>query len=60
MAKAPVLTLSDVIQAVSEVAANDEEMRASVVHLLSSGQVRLSDDALKAIHELSVSTNAAA
>jgi hypothetical protein len=60
MVKSPVLTLGDVIQAVSEAAANDQEMRATVVHLISSGQVRLSDAALKAIHGLSVTTNAAA
>lgn len=60
MAKSPVLTLGDVIQAVSEVAANDQEMRATVVHLIRRGQVRLSDDAIKAIRELSVTTNAAA
>ena len=60
MAKSPVLTLYKVIQAVSEVAANDQETLATVVHLISSGQVRLSDDAIKAIRELSVTTNAAA
>ena len=60
MTKSPVLTLCEVIQAVSEVAANDQEMLATVVHLISSGQVRLSDDAIKAIRELSVTTNAAA
>jgi DNA-binding transcriptional regulator YiaG len=60
MAKSPVLTLYEVIQAVSEVAANDQETLATVVHLISSGQVRLSDDAIKAIRELSVTTNAAA
>ena len=60
MTKSPVLTLCEVIQAVSAVAANDQEMLATVVHLISSGQVRLSDDAIKAIRELSVTTNAAA
>ena len=60
MTKSPVLTLGDVIQTVSEVAANDHEMLATVVHLISRGQVRLSDDAIKAIRELSVTTNAAA
>lgn len=54
------LRLCNVIQAVSEVAANDQETLATVVHLLSSGQVRLSADAIKALRELSVTTNAAA
>jgi hypothetical protein len=55
-----ILTLCEVIQAVSEVAANEQETPATVIHLLSSGQVRLCDDAIKAIRELSVTTNAAA
>jgi hypothetical protein len=60
MAISPELTLLDVIQAVSEVAANAQETLATVVHLLTSGQVRLSDDAIKAIRELVVTTTAAA
>ena len=60
MTTSPVLTLCDVIQAVSEVAANDQEMLTTVVHLISSGQLRLSGDAIKVIRELSVTTNAAA
>jgi hypothetical protein len=56
----PVLTLYEVMQAVSEVAANDHEMLATVVHLLSSGQVRLSAPAMKALRELLVPTTAAA
>jgi hypothetical protein len=60
MTKSSVLTLCDVMQAVSEVAANDQEMLTTVVHLIGSGQVRLSDDAIKVIRELSVTTNAAA
>ena len=60
MATFPVVTLCEVIQAVSEVAANEQETLATVVHLITSGQVRLSDDAIKAIRELSVTTNAAA
>ena len=60
MATSPVLTLGDVIQAVSEVAANDQETLATVVHLLSSDQVRLSAHAIKTLRELSVPTNAAA
>ena len=54
------LTLCDVMQAVSDVAANDDETLAAIVHLLSSGQVRLSADAIKTLCELSVPTNAAA
>jgi hypothetical protein len=54
------LTLYEVIQAVSEVATNDQETLATVVHLLSSGQVRLSADAMKALRELLVPTTAAA
>jgi DNA-binding transcriptional regulator YiaG len=60
MATSNVLTLCEVIQAVSEVAAHDQETLATVVHLISSGQVRLSADAIKALRELSVTTNAAA
>jgi hypothetical protein len=37
------LTLLDVIQAVRAVAVNDEETNATVVHLINSGQVRLSN-----------------
>jgi hypothetical protein len=48
------------MQAVSEVAANEQETLATVVHLISSGQVRLSDDAIKAIQELSAITDVAA
>jgi hypothetical protein len=54
------LRLCDVMQAVSDVAANDNEMLATIVHLLSSGQVRLSAPAMKAIRELLVTTAAAA
>jgi hypothetical protein len=46
MARSPALTLLDVIQAVSEVAANEQEILATIVHLLTSGQVRLSDEAI--------------
>ena len=54
------LRLCDVIQAVSEVAANEDETLAVIVHLLSSGQVRLSAQAMTAIRELLVTTNVAA
>jgi len=60
MTTSPVLMLCEVIQAVSEVAANDQETLATVVHLLSSGQVRLSAHAMKALRELLVTTTAAA
>jgi hypothetical protein len=60
MTTSRVLTLCEIMQAVSEVAANDQETLATVVHLLSSGQVRLSADAIKALRELSVPTTAAA
>jgi hypothetical protein len=60
MARSDALTLLDVIQAVREEAANKHETLATVVHLITSGRVRLSDDALKAIRELSAPTNVAA
>jgi hypothetical protein len=48
------------MQAVREEAANEQEMLATIVHLLSSGQVRLSAHAMQAIRELLVTTSAAA
>jgi hypothetical protein len=54
------LRLCDVIQAVSDVAANEDETLATIVHLLSSGQVRLSAQAVTAIRELLLTTTAAA
>ena len=60
MARSPVLTLLDVIQAVSEVATNEQETLATMVHLLTSGQVRLSDEAISGIKALFVTTNVAA
>jgi hypothetical protein len=54
------LQLCDVIQAVREAAANEQETLATVVHLIASGQVRLSDGAMKAIQELSAITDVAA
>jgi hypothetical protein len=60
MAKSPELTLLDVMQAVSDVAANEAETLAAIVHLLSSGQVRLSVQAVTALRELLVTTTAAA
>jgi hypothetical protein len=60
MAKSPELTLLDVMQAVNDVAANEDETLAAIVHLLSSGQVRLSVQAVTALRELLVTTTAAA
>ena len=54
------LTLRDVIQAVRAVAVNDEETMATVVHLISSGQVRLCVDAITAIMDVLASADAAA
>jgi hypothetical protein len=52
--------LCDVMQAVSDVAANEDETLAAIVHLLVSGQVRLSAQAMTTIRELLVTTTAAA
>jgi hypothetical protein len=60
MARSDDVTLLDVIQAVSEEAANEQEILATVVHLISSGQVRLSDEAIRAIKDLCAPTNVAA
>jgi hypothetical protein len=60
MARSDDVTLLDVIQAVSEEAANEEEILATVVHLITSGQIRLSDEAIRAMRELCAPTNAAA
>jgi hypothetical protein len=60
MARSHDLTLLDVIQAVSEVAANDQETLVTVVHLISSGQVRLCDEAIEAMRNLLATTDAAA
>jgi hypothetical protein len=54
------VTLLDVMQAVREAAANEAEALATVSHLLTSGQVRLSDDAIKAMQALLATTNVAA
>jgi hypothetical protein len=55
-----VIRLCDVMQAVSDVAANEDETLATIVHLLSSGQVRLSAHAMQAMRALLVTTTAAA
>jgi hypothetical protein len=54
------LRLCDVMQAVRKAAANEQETLATIVHLLSSDQVRLSAPAMQAIRELLMTTTAAA
>jgi hypothetical protein len=54
------LTLVDVVQAVSAMAVNDEETHATMIHLISSGQVRLGDDALTAMMDVQASVDPAA
>jgi hypothetical protein len=56
----PEVTLLDVIRAVSAVAVTDEETIATVVHLLSSGQVRLSPEAIAAMTDVWATADAAA
>jgi hypothetical protein len=60
MARTREFTLLDVIQAVSEVTQNDQEIIATVAHLISSGQVRLGDEAIEAMKDLVASMDAAA
>jgi hypothetical protein len=60
MARSDAVTLLDVMQAVREEAANEQETLATVVHLISSGQVRLSDEAIRAFMDLFAPTPAAA
>jgi hypothetical protein len=60
MARSRELTLLDVIQAVSEVTHNEQEIIATVAHLISSGQVQLSTEAIEAINHLAASLDAAA
>jgi putative N-acetylmannosamine-6-phosphate epimerase len=54
------LTLLDVIQAVHEEAANDQETLVTVVHLITSGQVGLRNDTIKAMKALLERTDTAA
>jgi hypothetical protein len=54
------LTLLDLIQAVSDVAANDREVLATALHLIRSGQVRLSDNAIRGLRDLCATADAAA
>jgi hypothetical protein len=60
MASSDDVTLLDVIQAVREEAANEQETLAAMVHLLTSGQVRLSDEAIRAFRDLFAPTPAVA
>jgi hypothetical protein len=60
MARSHDVTLLDVFQAVHEVAANEQETLATMVHLLTSGQVWLSSDAVRAMKDLLATTDAAA
>ena len=53
-------TLLDVIQAVSEVAASDQETLATVADLINSGQVRLCGDVSGATIDLSATEGTAA
>jgi hypothetical protein len=59
MKKSDELTLLDLIRAVSEVVANDQELLATVAHLINSGQVRFCGDAAGATIDL-LATDAAA
>jgi hypothetical protein len=60
MARSRHLTLLDLIQAVSEVAANDREMLAAVADLINGGKVRLCGDAAGATIDLLATADAAA
>jgi hypothetical protein len=60
MARCRSLTLLDVIQAVSEAAASDQETLATVADLINSGQVRLCGDYAGAVIDLSATEDAAA
>jgi hypothetical protein len=60
MARTHELTLLDVIQAVSEVTQSDQEIIATVAHLISSGQVRLRNDTIDAIRQFVATMDAAA
>lgn len=54
------VTLLEVFQAVREVAADEQETLATMVHLLTSGQVRLSAETIRTMKELSATAHAAA
>jgi hypothetical protein len=54
------LTLLDLIQAVSEASANDQEIIATVADLINSGRVRLCGNAAGATIDLLATSDAAA
>jgi hypothetical protein len=54
------LTLLDLIQAVRAAAVNDEETLATVVHLISSGQVRFGPEAIRALRDVLATVDPAA
>ena len=60
MASSYELTLLDLIRAVSEVAANDQETLAAVADLINSGQVRLCGGIAGATIDLLATADAAA
>jgi hypothetical protein len=60
MAESSNLTLLDLIQAVSEAAANDQEILGTVAHLINSGRVRLCGESAGAMIDLLAVTDAAA
>jgi hypothetical protein len=60
MATSRGVTLLEVFQAVQEVAADEQETLATMVHLLTSGQVRLSAQAIRAMKSFMATANAAA
>ena len=60
MATSHALTLLDVIQAVREVAENDLEIIVTMVHLISSGQVRLHHEAIGGMRHLVATADAVA
>ena len=60
MTRPRVVTLLDVFQAVHEVAANEQETQSTMVHLLTSDQVRLSDKAIRMMNDLVATANVAA
>jgi hypothetical protein len=60
MARSRHLTLLDLIQAVSEVVASDQEMLATVADLINSGKVRLCGDIAGATINLLATADAAA
>jgi hypothetical protein len=60
MARSRDVTLLDVMDVVREVAAHEQEIVATVLDLLQSGQVRLSDEAIRAMQGLVATTDVAA